>query len=243
MNTLTIFSFLADVAEDQSQQPPAHGGWLDSMVRQWPHQGDLISRCQQMTPEVAALLVVLGFIYLLFGIKIFKALVMLNAAVVGAFVGLSVITTHGEAAYACALIGAVVAAAVAWPTMKYAVALMGGIFGALLGASIWHTAGLDPHLVWAGALVGLIGFGLLSFVLFNGSVMMYTSLQGSFMMVFGILGLAYKYHDIAPKVTTHLQLEPFLLPAAVFVPAVLGLVFQQHHAARHAASGGGGRKK
>jgi hypothetical protein len=209
--------------------------FLTSLPKTWPHQHDFLSWCQQMTPAVAALLIMLGIIYLLFGYQIFKGLVLLNAAIVGAYIG-AYLGDEGDTAVICALIGAVAAAAIAWPTMKYAVALMGGLFGALLGASVWHTVSLDPKLVWAGALVGLIGFGLLSFILFRGSVMMYTSLQGAFMMVFGILGLIYQYRDFGMKVTDHLKVQPFLLPAAVFIPTVAGLIFQQHHTG---APGGG----
>jgi len=111
--------------------------------------------------------------------------------------------------------------------MKYAVAFMGGIFGALLGASMWRAVGLEPSLCWAGALTGLVGFGLLSFILFKASVMMYTSLQGSVMLIFGILGLVYKYQDIAPKLTESMTLKPFLLPVSIFIPALLGLIYQQ----------------
>ena len=111
--------------------------------------------------------------------------------------------------------------------MKYAVAFMGGVFGALLGASLWRAVGLEPYLSWAGAMTGLVLFGLLSFILFRGSVMMYMSLQGSVMLIFGILGLIYKYQDIAPKVTENMTLKPFLLPVAIFIPAVLGLIYQQ----------------
>ncbi len=231
------------IVSDQ-QQGLANNGWLNSLARQWPHQGDLLSWCQQMSPAVSCLMIMVGIVYLLFGIRIFKALVMLNAAVVGGILAVDIVGVRGEGAIACAMVGSVFAAAIAWPTMKYAVALMGGIFGVLLGASVWHTIDLDPRLVWAGALVGLIGFGLVSFIVFRGSVMMYTSLQGSFMVVFGILGLVYKYGDIAPQVTYHLRLEPFLLPAAVFIPAVIGLIFQQHHhqGAGHAPASGGGKK-
>jgi hypothetical protein len=215
------------------------GTFSSVMPIQWPHQGDLLSWCQQMTPGVATVLIMSGIIYLMFGFRIFKAIVLLNAAVLGGYAGAMIPTDHHETSIAAALICAVFAAAVAWPTMKYAVALMGGVFGAALGASIWHTVDLDPHLVWAGAMVGLVGFGLFSFILFRGSVMMYTSLQGSFMLVFGLLGLIYKYQQLGPKVTTHLSEESFLLPAAIFIPAVVGLIFQQHHT----AGGGGGGKK
>jgi hypothetical protein len=126
--------------------------------------------------------------------------------------------------------------------MKYAVAIMGGCFGALLGASLWRTLNLDPELVWAGALVGLVSFGLVSFILFRGSVMMYTSLQGAFMLVFGILGLIYQYEEFAADVTKHLKVQPYWLPAAIFIPAVIGLIFQQHNTPTggHGGHGGGG---
>jgi hypothetical protein len=207
--------------------------------RTWPHQHDLLTWCQQMTPAVAAGLILVGIVYLLFGFQIFKILVLLNAAVLGGYIG-AYLGQEGDAATIGAVICGVAAAAIAWPAMKYAVALMGGIFGALLGASIWRGVNLDPNLVWAGALVGLISFGMLSFVLFRGSVMMYTSLQGAFMMIFGILGLVYQYAEGARQVSHQLKNQPVLLPAAIFIPALLGLIFQQHNAAPAPGGGGGG---
>ena len=92
--------------------------------------------------------------------------------------------------------------------------------------------------------MGLAGFGMISFIVFRGSVMMYTSLQGAFMMVFGILGLIYQYSDAAKQVTEHLKIQPVLLPASIFIPALLGLIFQQHyHAAPSGEKGGGGGHK
>jgi len=209
----------------------------------WPQQHDLLTWCRQMTPGVAAGLIIVGIVYLLFGYQIFKAVVLINAAVVGAYIG-AYLGQEGDAATIGGVICAVAAAAIAWPTMKYAVAIMGGLFGALLGASIWRGVNLDPNLIWAGALMGLAGFGMVSFIVFRGSVMMYTSLQGAFMMVFGILGLIYQYSDGAKQVSEHLKIQPVLLPAAIFIPALLGLIFQQHyHAAPGGDKGGGAHKK
>ena len=77
--------------------------------------------------------------------------------------------------------------------------------------------------------MGLIFFGMLSFMIFRGSIMMFMSLQGSVMLVFGLLGLIYKYQDIAPKVTENLTAKAFVLPLLIFVPATLGLIWQQTH--------------
>ena len=53
----------------------------------WPAQGDLLTWCQQIGPGTATLLVLMGIVYLRFGYNIFKALVMLNAALVGGMIG------------------------------------------------------------------------------------------------------------------------------------------------------------
>jgi hypothetical protein len=57
--------------------------------------------------------------------------------------------------------------------------------------------------------------------------MMYMSLQGSVMLVFGLLGLIFKYPDLAPKVLAQATSRPFLLPICIFVPALVGLIYQQ----------------
>jgi hypothetical protein len=193
-----------------------------------------------MAPGTAAILVALGIVYLLFGWYCFKALVTLNAALIGAYVG-AILGNRGGQPLAGALMAGLVCAAVTWPLMKWAVAVMGGLFGAVVGCSIWVSAGLDPHFAWAGGLSGLIFFGMLSFIIFRGSVMVYMSLQGSVMLVFGILGLIYKYQSLAPRITDGLTLKPFILPAAIFIPALFGLIYQQT-AYGHAEAGGGKKK-
>ncbi|HMB95126.1 MAG TPA: hypothetical protein VKK61_03725 [Tepidisphaeraceae bacterium] len=211
------------------EQPQSTNHIWDTLhlPQHWPVQADLLQWCQTMGPGEATILVMGGIVYLLYGYYIFRGLVLLNAGFFGAYVG-SRIGEKAGSMFAGALMGGFIAGALAWPFMKYSVALMGGIFGALLGASAWRAIGLQPEMCWAGALMGLIAFGLLSFILFRVSVMMFTSLQGSVMLIFGILGLIYKYKDAAPKVTENMTIKPFLLPLAIFVPAILGLVYQHH---------------
>lgn len=191
-----------------------------------PAQGDLLTWCQSMGPATAAILVVAGIIYLAFGVYCYRGLVTLNAAAVGIYLGGLIGGKLGNA-LAGAMVGGCIAAAIVWPGMKYAVATMGGLFGALLGASIWRSLGLEAAYAPAGALIGLIFFGMLSFIVFRGSIMMFFSLQGSVMLVFGILGMIYKYQGIAPDVTKHLSVQPFILPLCIFVPTVVGLIYQQ----------------
>jgi hypothetical protein len=197
-----------------------------ALPAQWPAQMDLLTACQNLMPGEACLLVLLGIVYLLFGYAIFKPLVTFNAMAAGAYVG-ALIGRTTNAAAAGAVIGAIVAAAVTFPLMKWAIMVMGGIFGAALGASLWRQANLQPELAWAGALSGLIFMAMLSMILFRGSVILYTSLQGSVMLVFGVISLLYKYQSMAPDVTATFTKRAFILPTVVLIPALLGLLYQQ----------------
>jgi hypothetical protein len=218
-------------------QSAATTGW--QLPTHWPAQTDLLQAAQEMSPGVAALLVLAGVVYLIWGFYIFRILVTLNAAVVGGYLGL-VIAQNSESQAVAVVVGALVAAMIAWPLMKYAVAVMGAIFGALLGASVWRTFGLMPEVTWAGAAIGFVALGMFAFILFRASIMMYTSLQGSVMLVFGILGMIYKYQSVAPSLTDSLTVKPFLLPILILVPAMAGIIYQQ---SAYAGGGGGGEKK
>ena len=200
--------------------------WLPIMPAHWPAQTDLLTACQNLGPGEACLLVLLGIVYLMFGYCIFKALVTLNAMAAGAYLG-AILGKSTNAVAAGAFIGAIIAAAITFPLMKYAIMVMGGIFGAALGASLWRQASLQPDLAWAGGLSGLIFFGMLSMIVYRGSVILYTSLQGAVMLVFGVLSLLYKYQGVAPDVTAIFSKRAFILPTVVLVPALVGLLYQQ----------------
>ena len=225
-------------AAQAAQHAVQHHMSFVQMPQHWPAQADLLNWAQNMGPGTAVILLVGGAIYLLFGWYAFKGLVTVNAALVGGCIGAVVANKLSEAAPVGAIVGGVLLAATAWPMMKYAVAMQGGIFGALVGAALWRSSSLDPNLAWSGAMLGLILFGLLSFIIFKGSVMMYTSLQGAVMVIFGLLGLAFKYDSIAPQIAKHLEVKPFLLPLAIFIPTVLGLIYQQSQQAGDAAAAG-----
>jgi hypothetical protein len=199
---------------------------LQQMPRHWPNQLDLLNFCQDMGPLTATVLVILGIIFLLFGYYLYKLLVVLNVAALAALFG-AVAGDKLGSALGGAVVGGLSAGALTWFLMTYAVSVMGGLFGAILGASLWRSFGLEPKFTWAGATIGLVFFGLLSFILFRGCVILYTSLQGSVMLIFGVLGLVYKYQDAAARLTAHLSPKPAILLLAIFIPMILGLMFQQ----------------
>jgi len=199
------------------------------LVEQIPRQTELITFARTLTPGVAAAVMILGVVYLLYGMKFHKVLVTLNAAVVGFILGAKL--GGSGAPLLGAVVGAFVLGATAWALMRYAVAFTGAMFGALLGAAIWRMVELPTHTTWAGALTGMIGFGLLSFVVVRGSVIMFMSMQGAVMLVFGVLGLCFQYKQLSPTIADNMQLNPYLLPAVILIPTLIGLIFQQNSTA------------
>jgi len=215
---------------------------MGTSTQHWPEQNELLTWCHTMGPAEAALLVMAGLIYLLWGVQMFKWLVTINFALMCAWLG-AYLGKQGEASVICAVVGAFAGAAIAWPLMKYAVALMGGVVGAVLGASVWITVGLDPRFASAGALTGLVALGMLSFIIFRGSIILYMSVQGAAMLVFGILGLGYKYPSMASSLNSTMKSKPFLLPMAVVLPMVCGFIFQHtKHGGAGKPEGAGGKK-
>jgi hypothetical protein len=181
---------------------------------------------------MAVLLLLMGVIFLLWGYPVFRYLIMLNFGVVGAYLG-AALGKNADTILAGAIVGGFLGAALAWPMMRWAVALTGAGIGTILGAAIWRASGQDPAFDWAGGLTGFFAFGMLSFIAFRGGIILYTSLQGGALLAAGLLSLAEKYPSVAPSLGQHLVAQKFLLPAAVMIPAVVGLVYQHHN------SGGG----
>ena len=196
--------------------PPTH----------WPVQVDLLQWCRDSGPGIAVVLILTGIVFLLFGYSIFKVLVTLNAAVLGGYIGMLLGERSGVEVPA-AIVGGLIAATAAWPTMRYSVAIMGGLFGAVLGVTFWRLSNLDPAFGWSGGMTGMVFLGLLSFLLFRECIITYTSLQGSVMLVFGILGLVLKYQEVGDPLTHHFTLKPFLLPLSIFIPTLCGFIYQK----------------
>jgi hypothetical protein len=205
-----------------------HGDRIADVLRHGLSQSELLTLCREANSAAAILLILAGLIFLLWGLYAFKTLVVLNAACVGGWLGYLVGQRSG-AALPAAVVGAFVAGAVAWPMMKYAVAIMGGLIGTVIGMTVWRSSGLDPAFAAAGGGMGLIFFGMLSFILFRTSVMMFTSLQGACMLTFGLLCLVYKLRLFDVKlIDAKLVNAPMAVPIIVGLAAIIGVLYQNN---------------
>ena len=81
---------------------------------------------------------------------------------------------------------------------------------------------------WIGALIGLLVCGMLSFIVFKFSVVMFTSFGGSTIAVFGAIALLLQVPLWQDAVQTSLTAHPIVIPLLIAVPSVIGLILQQN---------------
>jgi MFS family permease len=200
------------------------------------HPDKLIPALQQTGWVIAAIFIAVGLTCLLQGYKLYKGVVIMIAAVLGVVIGYK-LGQSIQAEFIVAGCLGVLLAVVAWPLMKYGVAIFGGLAGAFLGANAWtamadlvnktgSTLVLPPNAYWAGALIGLILFGMLSFILFELSIVVFTSVSGSVLAVLGILALLLQVPSWQSSISSSIASNPMIIPMLVLVPAVAGLVMQ-----------------
>jgi hypothetical protein len=182
-------------------------------------------------PWLAAVLIIsVGVVYMLYGWRIFRALVTISFGFIGMFLGIFAGQQIGSLVWG-GIIGMILFALISIPLMKWCVSVLGAIAGGIITAGIWIACGLSDAYLPAGFIVGFVTGGLISFILLKVSVMLFTSLGGSIIMVTGMLSLWYQY-EIRVLERTDTQLHELIysydwfLPTVLIVPTVIGIIFQ-----------------
>ena len=119
---------------------------------------------------------------------------------------------------------------------------MGGLAGSFIGYGLWvYIASLSGNpeptsQAWPGALIGLVGMGMLTFLLFQETIVLFTSLQGALLAMAGGVALAMRIDSIQPALSRALVDNMHLVPVLIVVPALIGVVFQHSGSAKKAKS-------
>lgn len=197
---------------------------------------DLLMHLQQLSVVWATIFLAAGLVCLLNGYRFYKTVTIILALLIGACTGYY-LGSKVEQGYIVAGCLAALLAVGCWPLMKYAVAAMGGLAGAFLGANAWSavlatvetSARPDPaqQTYWIGALIGLIVCGMLAFILFKLSIVLFTAVSGATIAMLGGLALLLQVPAWREPITTSLQNNALVLPLLMIVPAVIGLIIQQ----------------
>jgi hypothetical protein len=185
----------------------------------------------------AVLAISFGIVWLLYGWRIFKILVVISFALLGLYLGVTVgqqFADPGEPNNAevwAGVIGLATLAFVSVPLMKWCVCILGAVAGGTLTASLWYAFGLPQLYIWAGGIIGIIAGGMISFIVFKVAVMLFSSLGGGAITLVGALALLHLYETkiIEPPTTRIHDMifdHQWFLPVALLIPTVVGIITQ-----------------
>jgi hypothetical protein len=171
-------------------------------------------------------LIAFGAVCIFYGWRIFTILVSICAGFIGMMIGMELGRRMGSEIWG-GVIGTVALAAISVPLMKWAVSVLAAIAGGIITGGIWYACGLPQEYMWVGALVGAVAGGMISFIVFKISVMLFTSLAGTAMVLTGVLALLHLYEPSAKGIQDIVLSHVWVVPAALIVPTI-GFVFLQN---------------
>lgn len=229
------------------------------------HPGELLTKLGELGQIWALAFVIMGMICLLNGYKFHKvvtvSLLVMLGAILGYWMGLEI---KGPPFVVAAMVS-ILLGTLAFPLMKYAIAVLGGLSGAFIGANLWVAVArfLNPpaqgpaatasttnetllqagaympvDAFWIGALIGLMVCGIGAFILSKISIHLFTTVSGSTIAVFGVIALLLSIDTFRDTVTSELTRSPLIIPLLVFVPAAVGFMMQE----KASGAWGGGSK-
>ena len=172
-----------------------------------------------------------GVVYLLYGWRIFKVLAVICFAMIGLFIGIFLGDKVNNPVWG-GIIGVAALGFVSIPMMRWAICILGGISGATVTGAIWYAFELPETYLWAGASIGLVAGGMISFIVFKIAVMLFTSMGGSATIMAGVLSLLHQYQKLnAPDAeTTPIQdmvyTHKWFLAVVIILPTVIGVYTQ-----------------
>ena len=207
------------------QPPPAPESIPPAFIGRFPLQEIWKFILDMRWPE-AVVLIAFGMIYLIYGWRIFKALVVINFAIFGLAGGILIGKQLGSTLWA-GLLGTALFGTISLPFLKYSVSVLGAGAGGVLGALLWRTAGLPEGLIWCGGMGGLIAGGFMAFSSFKVSIMLFSSLQGAMLVIVGVLSLFSALPQLTVQLTQAVYNHVALLPCLIMIPTMAGIYFQQ----------------
>jgi len=168
-----------------------------------------------------------GAVWLFYGWKVFKMLVVICFGLIGLILGVlaNKYLVGGDVTW-LAILSITLCAVLSIPIMKWGVGVLGAISGGILTSGAWLAMGMPEQYIWAGGLVGFIGGGLISFVVFKAAVILFTSLGGSSLMIVGALAVIYRNMTGGAKVEELVLQHKWFLPVILLGPMIIGILLQ-----------------
>ena len=191
------------------------------------HPAQLLDGLSQVPLVLGGVFVVVGALCVLNGYRWHKWVIVVLAFLAGLMLGRMLSVHMGESKLVAVALG-LLCAIVATPLLRIAVAIFGGLTGAFIGANAWtaiNSGMADVH--WAGAAMGFIALAMASFLLFRLVIIVFTSISGAAMVVFGGITLMLQVDAWEPAVRATFSDNNLLIPLLVGLAAVTGFVLQE----------------
>ena len=175
----------------------------------------------------ACALLAAGIVFAIYGWRISKVLAVINFAAIGGFLGhylagqVNIPELPSTVGLAVVLGGLCI-----WQT-RHGVSLLAGGAGAILGASLAYSLNAADAWVWTGVLVGFVTFALLAFIIYKVAAILYSSVEGSALVVAGALSLVSSQESIAGPVVDAIHNQVYVLPIMLAVPTAASIIIQQ----------------
>lgn len=173
----------------------------------------------------AGIFMIIGGLCVLNGFKWHKMVIILLAAMLGLYTG-AVMGAKMGSSNVVAICCAVLFAVLAWPMLRYAVALFAGLAGAFAGANVWTSIGLIPEHHQYGAVIGLVAMGMLAFMAFRPVVIVLTTIGGASMLILGALAALANIAACRSGLQSSISDNHLLVPILTASTAVVGAVYQ-----------------
>ena len=192
------------------------------------------SNIMSLTVVEALVFISFGVVCLFYGWRIFKILVVISFGLLGLVMGLSIAgkIIGLDNQLAGGLVGMGVLAVVSVPLMRWAVSILGAAAGAIITAGLWYACGLNESYMWAGALIGMVAGGMISFIVFKVAIILFSSLGGSALAAMGAMALLNRFTDMGEQLRTMSYTDKWFLPVVLMVPTLVGIVLQ-HKFVKH----------
>lgn len=232
----SLFKFLplAQASPDSSGAPLPDPGpsplaiFSDASVR----RVDLLNHPEKLAQVLtdlnivwAVIFMILGGICVFNGYRWHKIVIVLLAGMMGVWAGVEFGNTIGAQTIAAVSLG-LLAAMLAWPLLRYAASLFGGLAGAFAGANIWTALGQPSEQHYVGAIVGLIIVGMLAFLAFRGVVVILTTVGGATLLTLGSIAAMIEVEAWRNAVVNGMTNHPSVVPFVVGSVAIIGAVLQ-----------------
>lgn len=242
---LTLSLVLAQAGEDKMSGAgtnPLAG--FNQALRDHP---DLLNKPEAYAPLLqgmpllwAFVFIIVGALCVVYGYRSHKIVITVIAALAGVWAGLTMGESLGDPTIS-AICAALLFGVLAWPLLKFSVALFGGLCGAFAGANLFTTLGLAmekanyqvpgglEHLKnspYLGAFVGLVIVGMLAFLAFRAVVILFTTILGATLVVSGGLAALMSHNEWATSLESGMTAKPLMVPVVVTVISVIGTTIQ-----------------